>query len=91
MEKWWECQMCGMKYREEISNKFDTCPNCGLELGPPVSLEAKHQVLIDPMSGAFLDRLDAFEHALQCGQLSDTTRTEKASRQERVLFSEDLY
>lgn len=42
-------------------------------------------------NGAFLDRLDAFEHALQCGQLSDTTRREKASRQERVLFSEDFY
>ena len=42
-------------------------------------------------NGAFLDRLEAFEHALQCGQLSDTTRTEKAGRQERALFSEDLY
>lgn len=45
---YWECQCCGMKYREEIANQFDTCPNCGLELGEPV-----HLVLIDwPYAGA---------------------------------------
>lgn len=41
--------------------------------------------------GEFLDRYDAFEHALQCGQLSDTTLTAKAERGERQLYSEDLY
>ena len=41
--------------------------------------------------GAFLDRYDAFDHALRCGQLSDTTRTVKAERGERQLYSEDLY
>ena len=42
-------------------------------------------------TGNFLDRFDAFVHALTCGQLSDTTRTAKAYRGERQLFSEDLY
>ena len=41
--------------------------------------------------GDFLDRYDAFNHAVRCGQLSDTTRMAKADRGERQLFSEDLY
>ena len=41
--------------------------------------------------GEFLDRLEAFEHALVCGQLSDTTLVSKQERRERILFSEDLY
>lgn len=41
--------------------------------------------------GAFLDRFDALDHALMCGQLSDTTRAHKASQGERQLYSEDIY
>ena len=41
--------------------------------------------------GNFRDRYDAFNHAQQCGQLSDTTLTAKADRGERRLYSEDLY
>jgi len=41
--------------------------------------------------GAFLDRYKAYEHALACGQISDTTRTAKEEKGERGLFSEDLY
>ena len=41
--------------------------------------------------GEFLDRYDAFDHALHCGQLSDTTLTCKLERKERILFSEDIY
>ena len=41
--------------------------------------------------GSFLDRYEAYEHAILCGQLSDTTRTAKRERGERQLFSEDLY
>ena len=41
--------------------------------------------------GNFLNRYDAFEHAMLCGQLSDTTRVTKRERGERQLFSEDLY
>jgi len=39
----------------------------------------------------FLDRLEAFEHALVCGQLSDTTLVSKQERRERALYSEDIY
>lgn len=39
----------------------------------------------------FLDRYDAFNHALICGQLPATVRACKAERGERQLYSEDLY
>lgn len=42
-------------------------------------------------TGAFLDRAAAFDHAVSCGQLSDTTRTAKFDKGERQLYSEDLY
>lgn len=42
-------------------------------------------------TGEFLDRYDAFDHAAQCGQLSDTTRTLKLEQGEWKLYSEDLY
>lgn len=35
--------------------------------------------------------IHAFDHALRCGQLSETTRTVKAERGERQSYSEDLY
>lgn len=41
--------------------------------------------------GDFLDRYDAYNHALRCGQLSDTTQTAKAEKLERALYSEDIY
>jgi len=39
----------------------------------------------------FLDRYDAFAHALECGQLPVTVRTHKAEQRETQLYSEDLY
>ena len=41
--------------------------------------------------GEFLDRKEALKHALECGQLSATTRQFKKDRNEDELFSEDLY
>lgn len=41
--------------------------------------------------GTFLDRYEAYNHALLCGQLSDTTQVSKAEKRESVLYSEDLY
>lgn len=41
--------------------------------------------------GEFLNRIDAGNHALACGQLSATTREYKLSKGERELYSEDLY
>lgn len=42
-------------------------------------------------TGEFLDRKDAFKHALCCGQLSATTRQLKKDKVEYELYSEDLY
>lgn len=41
--------------------------------------------------GKFLDRVDAFEHAMMCGQLSATGREYKREHKENELYSEDLY
>lgn len=38
--------------------------------------------------GEFLDRCEAYDHAVVCGQLSDTTLQNK---RERTLYSEDIY
>ena len=41
--------------------------------------------------GEFLDRKEAFRHALMCGQLSATTLEFKEEHKEDKLYSEDLY
>ena len=42
-------------------------------------------------NGKFLDRKEAYIHALECGQLSATTRECKRTNRENGLYSEDLY
>lgn len=42
-------------------------------------------------NGVFMDRLEAFQHAVACGQLSASTRQFKKERNEDELYSEDLY
>ena len=39
----------------------------------------------------FLDRIEAWTHAVECGQLSETTRWYKYDHNDRELYSEDLY
>lgn len=41
--------------------------------------------------GEFLDRIDAYDHAWKCGQLSVVGRAYKVEHQENELYSEDLY
>lgn len=41
--------------------------------------------------GEFLDRVDALEHAKECGQLSESTLWYKDDHCDTELFSEDLY
>ncbi|MBR2861586.1 MAG: hypothetical protein IKB86_07090 [Clostridia bacterium] len=60
-----------------------------LEL-PPKSKRKEIEGFLDH-KGAFLNRRDAFKHALECGQLSDTVLTYKQEKMERELYSEDLY
>ena len=42
-------------------------------------------------TGDFLNRHDALEHALQCGQLSQSNKWYKEEHKENELYSEDLY
>lgn len=42
-------------------------------------------------TGEFLNRTDAYVHAVQCGQLTQTTRWYKEDHGDRELYSEDLY
>lgn len=39
----------------------------------------------------FLNREEAYQEALHCGQLSAVTRNEKEKKNEKTLYSEDLY
>jgi hypothetical protein len=41
--------------------------------------------------GCFYTRAGAFQHAIECGQLSATARYFKQERGEEELYSEDLY
>lgn len=41
--------------------------------------------------GEFINRTVAYNHALECGQLSETTRWYKEDHCDSELFSEDLY
>ena len=69
--------------------RHSNCHELMADLGVP-SNRNEIEGFIDN-KGNFLDRYDAFCHALECGQLSDTVRVYKAERGERQLFSEDLY
>lgn len=42
-------------------------------------------------TGEFLNRKDALKHAIECGQLSQTTRWYKQDEKIDELYSEDLY
>lgn len=50
----------------------------------------KTQGFIDH-KGRFLDRKSALQHALECGQLSETTRWYQQDHGNDELYSEDLY
>ena len=41
--------------------------------------------------GKYLNRQEAYEHALKCGQLSASTIWYKADNEDTELYSEDLY
>ena len=59
-------------------------------LKPRVGYKEIEQGFIDHI-GDFFDRKEAYKHAVDCGQLSATTREWKASQGEIELYSEDLY
>lgn len=41
--------------------------------------------------GKFLNRQEALEHAINCGQLSQSNKWYKSDHKENELYSEDLY
>lgn len=41
--------------------------------------------------GEFLDRVEAWKYAVECGQLSASTRWYKFDHEDDELYSEDLY
>ena len=67
---------------------FETMAKCGVPM--PKDRHDEEQGFMTE-KGDFLNRKDAFKHALECGQLASTIRYFKETRNEDELFSEDLY
>ena len=57
---------------------------------PKIKYKILSQGFIDH-NGNFLDRIEAFNHAKQCGQLTATTMWYKEDHNDVELYSEDLY
>ena len=56
--------------------------------------KAKYKVLSEGFithDGVYLNRVEVWEHAKVCGQLSETTRWYKDDHGDGELYSEDLY
>lgn len=70
------------------SNCFDIMTKCGV---PMLKDRWDEEQGFITNTGEFLNRKEAFKHALYCGQLSTTTRESKKDRNEDELYSEDLY
>ena len=69
-------------------NCLDTMTKCG---APMLKHRWNEEQGFMTNVGKFLNRKEAFKHALKCGQLSATTRQFKKERNEDELYSEDLY
>lgn len=61
-----------------------------LGYAPKTKYKVLKQGFID-RNGIFLDRVEAYEHAIECGQLSLATEWYKKDTNEVELYSEDLY
>lgn len=57
---------------------------------PKTNYKVLQQGFID-RTGRFLDRVEAYKHAIDCGQLSSATGWYKEDHNEVELYSEDLY
>lgn len=76
--------MCGHRHGDIFSQM------AGLGLSPGKDYTEVCQGFMTS-SGDFLDRYGAYNEALNCGQLSTTTKQAKRDAMERELYSEDLY
>ena len=61
-----------------------------LGYGPKTKYKVLKQGFID-RTGRFLERVEAYKHAIDCGQLSSATSWYKEDHDEVELYSEDLY
>ena len=79
--------ICGYRH----SDCFETL----YRLNPDLSRAARKENRITEgflvTGNRFMDREDAYKHAVDCGQISAQARYDKAARRESGLFSEDLY
>ena len=76
-----EAVICGLRH----ANCWETMA----ALGIPAERKEVEGFIDD--KDCFLDRYNAFAHALECGQLPATVRVHKAEQRENQLYSEDLY
>lgn len=72
------------------SLRHGDCLKIYSELGPQWNHTKKIEGFINH-KGEFLDRKEALEHALGCGQLSETNRWYQQDHNIDELYSEDLY
>ena len=61
-----------------------------LGYAPKTKYKVINQGFIDT-NGNFLDRAEALHHAIECGQLSTSTRWYQEDHGHEELYSEDLY
>ena len=71
------------RHHTGYSTVHELCPNEKYHLGAEEGF-INHR-------GDFLTREEAYDHALECGQIPAELRHLKAQRAETALFSEDLY
>ena len=75
--------------------RHEDCYETLHKLNSDLSLQArKIDAVIDGFlvtGNKFMDRFEAYEEAIRCGQLSAANREYKAEHKENMLFSEDLY
>lgn len=61
-----------------------------LGYAPKTKYKVLKQGFID-RTGRFIDRVEAYKHAIDCGQLSSATLWYKKNHNDVELYSEDLY
>ena len=76
--------ICGLRHANCVQTIID------LDLG--LKLDKKIDGFIDH-KGVFLDRKEAFKHALECGQINQHSKWYREDNNDNTeeLFSEDLY
>lgn len=76
-------------------HRHSDCREILFRLNPELSKEVRKEDMITDgflvTGNRFLDREQAYLHAIICGQLSEQAQHDKQLRKENILYSEDLY